>query len=170
MTKEIDPATNDLDRSVPTSTFVFGIVDDDLIVMPLDEAHRLATLNDALEHAITWEEFLRDIGTDADTLAYLADSLGPDLPAGDEAFAPDDIPGFAEGDWPVWPQRRMMTWLPGSVLTLGSIHQTLLNGPYLQLDEASQELVISTLRRAGFECFPDTEGLLDRACGSWRNW
>jgi hypothetical protein len=167
MTNGNEPMTG-LAEPSDASRFLVGIVDGDLIVMPLDEARRLAVLNDALENATTWGQFLSLVARDHDTLAYIADRLGPDLPSEAEDFDPEDIPGFAESEWPLWPKRGMLEWLPESVKVLGSIKETLLSGAFLQCDAGSVEQVIAALREEGFESVPDADELLDRACGTWR--
>lgn len=60
--------------------------DDALIVIPLDEARRLAVLNDALETSTTWGEFLTSVGSDVETRSYLNGYYDDGLPAAEEPF------------------------------------------------------------------------------------
>ena len=85
--------------------FVFDVFDGSLVVIPIVEAQRLASLNDALEDSSTWREFQSCVANDAETISYLEGQYGDELPSPDDPFAPEDIPGFVEGAFPAWPQQ-----------------------------------------------------------------
>lgn len=151
-----------------SDNFILDEFDGGLVVMPLGEARRLATLNDALEDSSTWGEFLKSVKGDADTKGYLARQYGAELPGGDDEFDAEEIPGFAEGDWPTWPKHAMLDWLPTSIQALGTIGDTRLNGSFLHLDVDLADEVISALHAEGLGCEEDPQDLVARSCGEWR--
>ena len=151
-----------------SSRFVFDAFDGGLVFIPVVEAQRLSSLNDALESSSTWGEFLSRIANDKDVNAYLEDQYGGELPNLDDIFDPGEIPGFADEDWPSWPKQAMLSWLPASVQTLGTIADSVLSGSFLRLEEAVASDVVAALRSVGIACEPDTRDLISRACGAWR--
>jgi hypothetical protein len=148
--------------------FVIDVFDHGLVVMPLDEARRLAGLNDALEVSSTWGEFLQSIAADSGTLTYLADHYGEDLLEGTEPFDADELPGFADGSWPTFPKRAMLDWLPDSVTNVGITRPTAFAGDYLHIDAQLQPEAMQALAAAGHECQEADNDLVSRACGAWR--
>jgi len=101
-------------------------------------------------------------------MSYLREHFDDGLPAAQEPFDADELPGFAEGDWPTWPKQGMLEWLPPSVQELGTVKDTLLTGSFLHLDHDRQDEVIEALAAEGIECREYTEDLVVRACGEWR--
>jgi len=150
-----------------TEPFLIDSFNDSLVVIPRGEAQRLAVVNDALEDSKTWGEFLDAVSTDRITLDELADKFD-DLPDRDAPFDPDDIYGFADGDWPAWPMARMLGWLPQSVRALGTLQTTALNGDALEIGEDRLDEVIAALAAEGIDGQEDPDGFVVRACGAWR--
>jgi hypothetical protein len=148
--------------------FLIDSFDGGLVVIPLGEAQRLATLNHALEDSDSWGEFLEAVASDRLTTDYLKRIYDGELPDGDAPFDPDELPGFTDGDWPAWPKRAMRDWLPQSVQELGGVQDTLGNGEYLQLDETVLDAVIEALAGEGIESYEDPDDLVTTACGAWR--
>ena len=63
-----------------------------------------------------------------DVKADLVDR-GEPLPTDDAAFDVDLLPGFTEGDWPEWPEQKMLDWLPAKICReYGQIESSVLNG------------------------------------------
>jgi hypothetical protein len=151
----------------PRTVFVLDVFDDGLVVMPLDEARRLAALNDALEVSSTWGEFLRLTVGDSGTMGYVQEQY-EDLPNEADAFDADELPGFSDGYWPTSPKEAMLDWLPQSVAQLGTIMPSAFAGRYLRIDEHRRHEAIQALAAEGIECREDTEDLVVRACGQWR--
>jgi hypothetical protein len=151
-----------------TDGFVFDVFDDGLIVISLDEALRLAALNDALEISTTWGEFLASVGGDGEIWTYLNGCYDDGLPPAEESFDPDELPGLAEGDWPTFPKQAMLDWLPDSVLKLGTIKTGAFGGSFLHIEEHLADDVIKVLAEEGIDCLQDTEDLVVRSCGQWR--
>lgn len=146
--------------------YVIGAFDGGLVVLPVDEARRLAGLNDALEQSQTWSDFLRSIARDDAALSYLADQYDDELPDPDASFDADEIPGFAEGRWPPFP-KASTDQIPDSVRALGALCATAFDVDLVHINEARREDTIAALRRVGFDCVDDDD-LIGRACGSWR--
>jgi hypothetical protein len=147
------------------SVFVLGIAGDWLVVMPLSEARRLAALEEALWESRTWGAFRSRIADDPQTLAELRERFDGHLPDPAGPFHADDIPGHADGSWPSWPAQAMLDWLPRSVQALGTIEESVFNGPLLRLDEAVRGEVLDAMAAEGIECREDSRGLVARACG-----
>jgi hypothetical protein len=151
-----------------SGSFVFDVFDGALVVMPVAEARRLARLNDALADSSTWREFLSRVASDGETTGYLEDQYGGELPRPDDPFDPEDIPGFRDGDWPLWPKAEMLYWIPPSVRALGTVKDSLLSGSFLHLDEARRDEVVAAMVASRLEFQAETEDLVSRACGAWR--
>ncbi len=152
---------------MPNEPFLIDSFNHSLVVIPRGEANRLAALNEALENSSTWGEFLDAISGDPVTLDELGDRFD-ELPARELPFDPDDIYGFADGDWPAWPMAKMLEWLPVSVQRLGSLQRTALNGDALEIDEDLVDEVIAALAAEGFEGLEDPDSIVVTACGAWR--
>ena len=148
--------------------FVLDVFDDGLVVIPIGEARRLAAVNDALERSTSWGEFLTSMSGDNETLAYLNEQYDEGLPGADEPFDAEELLGFADGDWPAWPKREMLQWLPASVLRLGTPRECMVTGSFLHFDEDREDELVEALAAEGIECRSDTEGLIGRACGEWK--
>ena len=148
--------------------FLIDTFDGGLVVIPRGEAKRLATLNHALQDSGSWREFLEAVASDRITTDHLKRIYDGELPAGDDPFDPDELPGFTDGYWPAWPKRAMRNWLPQSVHELGRVQDTLGNGEYLQLDEAALDAVIEALADEGIDSYEDPDELVTTACGAWR--
>ncbi len=148
--------------------FVLGSFDDGLVAMPFTEATRLAMLSDALETSVDWGEFLGAVSNDTDTQAYVREHYGSELPDADEPFDPDELPGFAEGEWPAWPKAAMLDSLPHSVQALGTVRSVTFGPEFLHIDEGREQEVVEALAAEGLECRLDNDDLISRACGAWR--
>jgi hypothetical protein len=152
-------------RNWKNTVYVLDALGDRLVVIPLAWARRLASLRAAIRECGTWGEFLDEIAADPKTLADLTHRLGGELPNDDESFSADDLPGYGDGDWPMWPAQAMLDWLPESVQALGTVEYSTFNGPFLQLDPDGQKEVIEALAAEGIECHQDTENIVARASG-----
>jgi hypothetical protein len=147
------------------SVFVLGTAGDWLVVMPLSEARRLAALAETLWESRTWGALRSRIADDPQSLAELRQRLGGHLPDPATPFHADDILGHADGEWPSWPVQAMLAWLPRSVWALGTIEESVFNGPLRRLDEAVRGEILAAMAAEGIECREDTNGLVARACG-----
>lgn len=117
---------------VPGGGFVF---------VPEPMAKELAQVQEALSSAKTWGE-LRDV-LPVPRLAEIYELMEFDTPpAPDDAFDAGEIPAYGDGDWPEWPARHQLEWLPDDALALGSRDVSVLNGDFIEFaPEREQELV-----------------------------
>jgi hypothetical protein len=78
-------------------------------------------------------------------------------PGEDRPVLPEDpfdrmlIPGCADGDWPPWPVQEMLTFIPKSICAkYGRAQESVLNGPFLELDLKFKSEIVRDLRDAGY--------------------
>jgi hypothetical protein len=165
-TMDSRPSLEDVEEVQRNDTvYVLDALGDRLVVIPLAEARRLASLRVAIRECGTWGEFVGEIAGDPKTLDDLKDRLGGEVPDDDEPFRADDFPGYGDGDWPTWPAQAMLDWLPESVQALGTVECSTFNGEFLQLDPDCQNEVIEAFAAEGIECYEDSENIVARASG-----
>jgi len=127
-----------------------------VICMPEDVAYEHARLQHALHTANTWGEFRRLAPPDSlaeaeERAASLAEDLELPAPRDDTPFDPyEQVHGYADADWPDYPMREMISWLPESVQRLGAIGSTALNGQILEIDGLRVQEVITALVAEGY--------------------
>ncbi|MBY4040265.1 hypothetical protein HQO38_20385 [Rhodococcus fascians] len=87
------------------------------------------------------------------------------VPENDQSFVLDDIPGHLDGDWPEWPAQLMLTVVPTSIAEkYGRKVDSVLNGQFLEFDEADVEKIVAEMTAAGFTCVRN-DGLVAAASG-----
>ena len=153
-------------------SLVYGVFQaDELVFIPKQQALELAQLWRALDSAQTWADFRRlapnHLYADAveriqdDPDSTLSDA-GPDLQA---AFDRDDIPGHADGDWPLFPPQQMLDWVPQDIRAgYGRTITTVFNGDYLCFAANDAAKIVRALAQHGYTCEPD-ENLVKAATG-----
>lgn len=151
------------------SKLVFGVICggagiDTLVFIPAERATELAAIHFAIAKAKTWRQFAEMIPAHvwSKLLHDLEDNEStPDL---DSKFDPGMI-GIEDGDWPDWPEQEMMEWLPPeAVASYATVHQSVINGPFLSIDPTRLADVIEALESAGHTCHRD-DPLVKQACG-----
>ena len=149
---------------------VIGQVPHGLVPVPRAKAERLAELHRALAQASTWGEFRARLSpANAQAVEdWMGDSWdeGGGPPPNDAAFHPGHIDGFDDSDWPEWPPRDALEWVPDSVVALGREVQTRLNGEYLEVDPVRADDLTRALQAAGYAVTRD-DALVDAACGGY---
>jgi len=151
-------------------TLVFGQIQKlgevALVFIPEADALRLAAIHRAIATAETWGDFVDAIPPEElDTVYDRAFDETERLPNRSAKFDPDLL-GVCEGDYPDWPEQKMLDWLPAHVCReFGRTDSSVLNGPFLSLDVRRTPEILAALERAGFECRLDEE-LVGRASGS----
>jgi hypothetical protein len=113
----------------------------------------------------TFEEFLRSeremdprITEEEAREAYLDLSIGERLPEMDDPFSMDDIPGASDGDYPSWPARAMLSWVPESIRhSFGRVENSVINGDFLTFDPASAKTLVEAFEREGYHCVRDDD-------------
>lgn len=151
------------------SKLVFGVIRggagiDTLVFIPEEQATELAAIHFAIARAKTWRQFAEMIPASvwSHLLRDLEDTDStPDL---DSTFDPGMI-GVEDGDWPDWPEQKMMQWLPPeAVARYATVHQSVINGPFLSINPSRLAEVVEALESAGHTCYRN-EALVGRACG-----
>jgi hypothetical protein len=150
---------------------VYGVIycgatsKDTLVFIPVERAKQLAAIHGAIKLARTWREFQQMISVE-DWNELVAEIRQDDwTPDPDEAFDCFALPGYEDGDYPEWPQQEMMWWLPPhAIASYATMHQTVMDGPYLWIDPARTAQVVESLKSAGHACFRD-DALVRQACG-----
>jgi hypothetical protein len=152
-------------------TLVFGQIQKAgqaaLVFIPEADAVRLAAIHRAIATAETWGDFFDAIPTEELDTLYdrVFDEDGEHLPDRSAKFDPDRL-GACEGDYPDWPEQKMLDWLPAHICReFGRVESSVLNGPFLLLDVRRTPEILVALERASFECRLDEE-LVGRACGN----
>ena len=86
-------------------------------------------------------------------------------PEDDDPFDVGDIGPFCDGDWPAWPEQKMLRWLPKDIqIEFGTVVDSVHNGEFLVLDAARENEIVAALRQRGHRCTKDDD-LVRRACG-----
>jgi hypothetical protein len=146
---------------------VVGVFQDGVVVLPREEAERLAVLNDALATASTWGQLLDAIDPrDAREAVELAFDDETQLDR-DAPFDAEEIGAFTDGDWPTWPAAAMLEWLPADVIALGRVERTAISGDMLELPGDRLDEVVERLTASGVTVERDND-VVGRACGDWR--
>lgn len=168
-------------------TLIYGIVDDNLVFSPEQEATDLARRWYAIKNAKTWQDFI-DFTSEAtfnqliyeilealefvdlhpnylmgeDLSSYITDLH---LPQPDDAFTTDVLPGFDEGNYMPIPAQEVISWLPEELQdNLGQFdHHPLFEFIY-RIDPANELLVVQSLEAAGFIC-KKNQALIEQAHG-----
>ena len=143
--------------------YVYGDVDGALVFIPKARAEHLSILRSDFA---TWGDAKRNLSPD--TWAGVVEQFDAgeaDVPADDEAYDLDAVPGHAGGDWPAWPARDMLRDVPASVREkFGRVEDSVHNGSYLHLDAADEHEVLEALRPYGWTCTRD-DAMVNRASG-----
>ncbi len=155
-----------------TETLVFGVIqngagEQGLVFIPKPEATRLAAIHAAISGSQTWGEFFATMPL-GDSNYVRESRLDCDecVPDPSEKFDVELLPGFTDGDWPDWPEQKMLDWPPAEICQrYGRVESSVLNGPYLTLDVTRSPEIVDALERAEFELRFDEE-LVRKACGS----
>ena len=83
----------------------------------------------------------------------------------EDAFDAIDIPGYEDGDWPLWPLQEMLDWMPKDIQQrFGKVVPSAVNGDCLELISEKADEIVKALESRGFSCAED-ESLVMRACG-----
>ncbi len=99
-------------------------------------------------------------------MAGMKDDEDPEaLPQPEDAFDPDAIPGYDDGDWPIWPLQYMLEWIPKDIQQrFSTVERSATSGPCLTLMSEKTDEVVKALEKRGFGYIED-ESLVIRACG-----
>ena len=112
--------------------------DDELVLIPEDQALELAEVQEAIRRAATWGE-LKSLLPRRRWLQIVQgyDEADEPLPADAESFDADKLPGYADGDWPEWPAQEMLRWMPKEIQErFGDVGTSMVSGDSLLIDPA----------------------------------
>jgi hypothetical protein len=138
---------------------------DFLVFMPRKKAIELTMIWDALDSAKTWGEFRRKMPPE-EYDEYMERSFDEDekpRPKDEEAFSPTDR-GWEDGEWPENPMYWMDTYIPPSVMALGTPITTVFGGSWIYATLETEALKI--LHEEGYKVEQDYD-LVKAACGQW---
>ncbi len=140
----------------------------ELIFLPEELALELAQIRAALDTSKTWGEFRANVPAHVyeEIMVGMKDDEDPEaLPQPENAFDANDIPGYEDGDWPVWPLQEMLNWMPKDIKRrFGKVVPSAVNGDSLELMSEKADEIVRVLESQGFRCTED-ESLVIRACG-----
>ncbi len=120
-----------------------------LFFVEASEAKRVEQIENALRTAATWREF-REL-LPAGEFQRIASAMD-NLPADDEAFLVNQVPGFREGRYPPWHQSEMENLLPMSILqTYGQRRFSEEYGSYFHISPSHWHQVVHELSVRGFK-------------------
>jgi hypothetical protein len=141
------------------------LVDASVVMIPEDEAMVLDQLYDALG-ARTWAEF-RQLAPEAWYRSAVERTFGEESEAPDAAtpFDPEQVWGYSDGDWPTWPQQRMLEWVPKQVQAeFGNAETSCINGSFLSIEARHMDSVVAAMEALGYGCRRDDD-LVARVSG-----
>ena len=132
---------------------IWGLINNEAVFGPAALVKELGTLRTALSRAKTWGEFRTQVS--AERMREIVELIEDD-PADHAGFAADELPGFADGDWPEWLHQEMLGWMPQDLITkFGIVEDSVLNGQFLSIPEEAGEAVARDLEHRGWSCVRD---------------
>lgn len=169
------------------NTLVYGVVANNLIFIPEEQAKAWARRWYAIQNAKSWGEFiamtsqedfdelileiLETLGHEAlfpqyqmgeDLSLYITDLV---LPQADDPFTTDILPGFDEGEYMPHPAQEIIAWLPDELQeNIGELQLDEAAGFIYYIQPENTELVLTSLQAAGFNTRHD-EALVRLASG-----
>lgn len=150
------PTRNRRSRKAPHKVFLYRIAPHNggLVFAPKDVALTVANLHRALKKGRTWAEF-RNMVSRVEYSRILRcsfDQLGERRPRSTDLFSPDDVAGWAEGDYPAWLQQEMDRYLPGYLLRrFGARRDTILNGSFWMVPAEHARPMIAAMQALGIQ-------------------
>ncbi len=152
-----------------TRSVIFGVIPvddvDSTVFLLEDAAHENAQAYEAANSANTWGEF-RTL-CPASMLQEIEEILADNEEEHDDEddFDSSDIPGYADGTWPGFPERDQSDWFPEKLKEKYAVLiETLHDGTMLQFSVSHQENIVRELIGMGFQCERNDE-LVKKACG-----
>jgi len=133
-----------------------------LVFAPPDVAEEVDRIHRAIEQSKTWGEFRQRMPA-RDYAHLYADSFSedphaidddPDMapPADDEAFSGECVPGYCEGDYPLWIASVQQRYVPEDLLREhGTREDSFLNGSFWRVYSPHREAILGALRARGYE-------------------
>jgi hypothetical protein len=128
-----------------------GLLEHELIFVPLARAEELAAIQNALGVSPTWGELEKRLAACSEEahkfIVELAEQYGAD--PGD-AFESGEIGTIADGNWPPWPKQEMLSWVPEEIRQQFGDFQITSNGDTVTFYDDHEAEIVAALERAGF--------------------
>jgi hypothetical protein len=164
--------------TIDRQSLVYGVInrgsgDLNLVFIPEFEAFRLSSIHRAIETARTWEDFQGSVSPDdwCEVVRCWREDWeeGEEypVPQSTEKFDTQLLPGFCDGDWPDWPEQKMLEqWIPEDVQEqYGRRENSVINGYFLVLDVKRTTEIVAALEEKGFR---RDDAFVRLACGESR--
>ena len=158
----------------PHKDLVYGPIDGYLVFMPRPVADRLIAVRGAVNTSRTWGEFKQAMpaGSYQHVVELMREDSSDDEefpdhwePGAEMGFDAEQIPGFADGDWPEWPAQEALEWVPAAIQRrFGVEAASILSGDYLELAIEQESAIVAAFAEQGYTCTRD-DTLLLRAYG-----
>lgn len=133
---------------------------DSVVFAERNRAERVSQIKTALENSSTWGELRSALPEGEWEDHFQVDCGGDDEPLDQDAFcAYDDVPSYADGDYPEWLRQVQLEWFPKDLIDKygGQVTSTA-RGPVLDLPGDMAEQIADELRARGHTvCTTDQE-------------
>jgi hypothetical protein len=122
-----------------------------LVFAYIDRAKEIHDINRALHEASTWGDFRRLMPEDEyNRVKTLAEEYDCEVSEYSE-FHAEQVPGYADGDYPDWLQAEMDRVLPDDILEEFAVSQsTVLSGDYYHIEERALGAIVERLEKSGY--------------------
>jgi hypothetical protein len=124
-----------------------------LVFAIAQRAQLVAKINQAIQSSETWAESRKAMPPKeySRVVRQAFDDNGERRPAGKDAFDPEALPGWSDGDYPPWLQPEMDQVLPIALLKqFGSREDTAVSGSYWHIPESNQIAICAALAACGW--------------------
>ena len=133
-----------------------------LVFAPAGVAEEVDRIHRAIRESKTWGEFRCRMPAAAYAALY-ADYFSDDPevfeedldavpPADDEPFSSERVPGYCEGDYPLWIASVQERFLPEDLLqAYGTREDSFLNGSFWRIYSPRRDAMLGALRARGYE-------------------
>lgn len=143
-------------------SLVYGVYgEDDLVFFPKQRAQELAQLRKAVNSVTTWGEFKASVSEQEYRRAVelLREEMEDDgfIPDAAAPFDEEDIPGFGDGDWPPFPAREMLYWVPYNIQSEFERPGYSTVNDVLVLSASDMDAIIKAFEAHGYQCSRDDD-------------
>ena len=116
-----------------------------------DIARHVSAIHKAIHEARTWDDFAKLLPPgEWDEILRKWDDSCEELPDPAAEFDSSKIPGFCDGDYPVWLQKEMLRLLPRDLCEkFGKIQDSVFNGPFLFVPPENLDGLVKALAERG---------------------
>ncbi len=163
------------ETGTPRIELVYGDGGEGLVFLEKNYALDIGGFREALYKARTWGELKARVSGERyeETVAAWVKGQSERLrddgdleddepevtpPGPHDAFDAEELPGYADGDWPEFAPTMMENWVDGFIISeYGGDVQPTLNAEYPVIDFDNEEEVVSLLEEQGYVCISDED-------------